>query len=274
MADVFISYSHDDNDFARALRQSIESFASVWLDENELMPADDFSEKIKDAVQNTACTIVIWTNNSLESPWVHREAAIAEVNNRLIQVCVGAGPPRFHAKHQCVSLPNKVPIADNSFEFIKLKTVIKRRIRERRWSVIVNRSSLFFGIIAMFLACAAIYLASEPGSSASATGNSEQIYFRKTFIFWAPPFAKAIGATPENWKSIEKQFHNRLSANFGGWSRWTVEGGEFPHGEQEGWFYQVSLPKKNDDMSAKDLREHISHFFHLATFYITETRHR
>ncbi len=100
-------------------------------------------------------------------------------------------------------------------------------------------------------------------------GGSEPIPLSKTFLFWVPSFNDSTRRIPDE-KAAEIKFHEWLSKKFGGWSRWKVEGSEDNNQSEQGWFYQVSLPKDKPDVSANSLKETILSYFQQKTIYITE----
>ncbi len=104
---------------------------------------------------------------------------------------------------------------------------------------------------------------------APTSGGSEPIPLSKTFLFWVPSFTNSTRRIPDE-KAAEIKFHEWLSKKFGGWSRWKVEGSEDNNQSEQGWFYQVSLPKDKPDVSANALKETISNYFQQKTIYITE----
>jgi hypothetical protein len=75
---IFISYSSKDKAFVRKLTKRIESQGYiVWLDEKELIAGDYLPKKIGEAIEKSRVSIVIVSNNSLESGWVQHEISNA-----------------------------------------------------------------------------------------------------------------------------------------------------------------------------------------------------
>jgi hypothetical protein len=108
---------------------------------------------------------------------------------------------------------------------------------------------------------------------APTAAGSEPIPLSKTFLFWVPSFTDSTLRSLE-WKTAEVKFHDWLSKKFGGWSRWKVEGSEDDKKPEEGWFYQVSLPKDKPDVSANAVKETILTYFQQKTIYITENQNK
>jgi TIR domain-containing protein/Big-like domain-containing protein len=74
MADIFISYANEDRDRAAQLAELLESEGwPVWWDRR--IPAGrTWRSVLEDALENTRCMIVLWSENSVKSPWVAEEA--------------------------------------------------------------------------------------------------------------------------------------------------------------------------------------------------------
>jgi len=100
MEDIFISYSKNDLKDAKNLANKLNSFGlSVWLD-NLLNPGDFFNEVLTDKVSSSKVILVLWTENSVKSKWVHAEAAMA-----LNQVCDIANYDPFSDKNWVTHFP-------------------------------------------------------------------------------------------------------------------------------------------------------------------------
>ncbi|MBN1679570.1 MAG: HEAT repeat domain-containing protein [Anaerolineae bacterium] len=77
MAHVFVSYKHDDGDFAAALKQHIEAAGfDVWMD-IDLRAGDVWREAIDHALRQSYVCVVIMTPAASESPYVTYEWAYA-----------------------------------------------------------------------------------------------------------------------------------------------------------------------------------------------------
>jgi len=74
MADIFISYANEDRKIAGKLAQALESAGfSVWWDRR--IPAGrSWRSVLEEALQGMRCLIVLWSTNSIKSPWVIEEA--------------------------------------------------------------------------------------------------------------------------------------------------------------------------------------------------------
>ena len=74
MADIFISYANEDRDRAGQLAALLEHEGwSVWWDRR--IPAGrTWRSVLEGALDNSRCMIVLWSENSVNSPWVAEEA--------------------------------------------------------------------------------------------------------------------------------------------------------------------------------------------------------
>ena len=75
---VFISYSHEDKAFARALHDALQaSGIRCWLDEKQLLPGDDIHEQIDRGIRHWDKVILCASRASLTSWWVDKELTTA-----------------------------------------------------------------------------------------------------------------------------------------------------------------------------------------------------
>jgi uncharacterized protein YjbI with pentapeptide repeats len=74
----FISYSHEDKEFARSLNNVLqESGIRCWLDEHQILPGDDIFEQIDRGIQLWDKVILCCSEASLKSWWVDNEIMTA-----------------------------------------------------------------------------------------------------------------------------------------------------------------------------------------------------
>jgi hypothetical protein len=65
--DVFISYNRADRDRVRLLMEEIRRLGlRVWMDE-EIQPGTEFQREIEQALHNSGCVLVAWTEGSVAS---------------------------------------------------------------------------------------------------------------------------------------------------------------------------------------------------------------
>lgn len=74
MSDVFISYANEDRDTAEQVAHALEAAGySVWWDRR--IPAGrTWRSVLEEALVEMRCLIVLWSENSVNSPWVLEEA--------------------------------------------------------------------------------------------------------------------------------------------------------------------------------------------------------
>ncbi|KAI8504908.1 hypothetical protein Bbelb_170170 [Branchiostoma belcheri] len=83
--DVMISYSHQDMDFMRKMRGSLESAGiSVWVDEQGLGAGVDFLNKIGHAIVEAKVFLSLLSPNSVTSKYCKDELALAYISNKPI----------------------------------------------------------------------------------------------------------------------------------------------------------------------------------------------
>jgi CheY-like chemotaxis protein len=87
---VFLSHSHHDKPFTRALAQALRKHGiKVWLDEAEINVGESLIDKLRMAIDTVDFVVVIISSASVQSAWVQHEVDIAmnsEIENRKIKV--------------------------------------------------------------------------------------------------------------------------------------------------------------------------------------------
>ena len=74
MSDVFVSYAREDRALVEPFVAMLEQQGwSVWWD-REIDPGATFSRAIEQEISAARCVVVLWTQRSVESDWVHAEA--------------------------------------------------------------------------------------------------------------------------------------------------------------------------------------------------------
>ncbi len=87
---IFISYSHQDNEFASELAsQLVKHKARVWIDQWEIHVGDSLIDRIKKAIQGASALLVILSSAFVESEWCKKElnsGIIRELEERRVIV--------------------------------------------------------------------------------------------------------------------------------------------------------------------------------------------
>lgn len=83
--DVFISYSHQDNEIADRICSLLDTHGiSYWIDHGAERHSDDFKEDIVNAILNSKILLYISSINSNKSRNTVKEVSVAENNNKVI----------------------------------------------------------------------------------------------------------------------------------------------------------------------------------------------
>ena len=86
MAQIFLSYSRTDTDPAKAIATALmESGHSVWWDKH-ISGGSKFAAEIERALEAAEVVMVLWSRNSVTSPWVLDEAAEGRDTGRLLPI--------------------------------------------------------------------------------------------------------------------------------------------------------------------------------------------
>ena len=87
---IFISYSHEDQAFARRLTADLEKAgARVWLDERQLQVGDSLIEAIRLGIDETDYFAAILSPAAVKSSWVRKELDVAmnhEIDGKQVKV--------------------------------------------------------------------------------------------------------------------------------------------------------------------------------------------
>ncbi len=87
--DVFISYSSADVERAVQLEEVLSARGlKVWRDKSDLRPGDHVEFAIPKALKQSASVAVLWSEDSIKSDWVKREASYAIVEGKALTLCI------------------------------------------------------------------------------------------------------------------------------------------------------------------------------------------
>src|SRR3974390_614249 len=96
MTDVFFSYSSKDRERVRPIRDALvaDGFDVFW--DQEVPPGRNWDDWIRQNLSAARCTIVFWSETSVQSDNVVHEATVAKNAGKLIPVLLDdIGPARF-----------------------------------------------------------------------------------------------------------------------------------------------------------------------------------
>ena len=92
MASVFLSYDRDDSARARQFASALEKAGhQVWWDLH-VRGGAQFSKVIEEALKAADVVVVLWSKESIESPWVRDEAGAGRDSARLVPVTIDGTP--------------------------------------------------------------------------------------------------------------------------------------------------------------------------------------
>lgn len=105
LSDIFISYSSKDFASIEKLVLALEAQGlSVWWDRH-LEGGSRFAKEIEEALGKAKLALVVWSQNSIESPWVLDEASVARDTQILFPISLdGAKPPLGFGQFQTFDL--------------------------------------------------------------------------------------------------------------------------------------------------------------------------
>ena len=102
MTDIFISYSRKDVEMVSMLARTLEEMGySVWWDVSGLHGGQAFAQVIQEKLSEAKCCIVIWSESSVKSNWVHSEASFADGRGILLTASYqdAQAPMPFNNRH-------------------------------------------------------------------------------------------------------------------------------------------------------------------------------
>jgi len=105
MSDLFISYASEDRSYVVELVKEFESQGfTVWWDYH-IEPGTSFDRRIEEALDDSSCVVVVWSEYSINSDWVRAEAAEGLARNILLPILLDeVKPPLLFRQKQAISL--------------------------------------------------------------------------------------------------------------------------------------------------------------------------
>jgi hypothetical protein len=86
MAELFLSYAHEDVGSAETLAELLEANGlNVWWD-RRMVPGDRIHDVIVEQIEGAKAVIVLWSRTSVKSDWVRGEAQTAHELNKLVPI--------------------------------------------------------------------------------------------------------------------------------------------------------------------------------------------
>lgn len=89
MADIFLSYAHQDRQRVAPLADALQRAVGceVWWD-RRILPGQQFDDAIQQALENARSVVVVWSSTSVQSRWVRSEAREAVRRNVLVPIMI------------------------------------------------------------------------------------------------------------------------------------------------------------------------------------------
>ena len=166
MATIFLSYARED--FKKAERIAVALGAnghSVWWDRN-IHAGSRFNKEIDAALRSADLVMVLWSKSSVESAWVHDEAAAGRDSGRLVPVLLEPiEPPLGFRQYQALDLVGRA--SQNDAAVSRLVAAIAEKLGAEitapaapspRFAWEPGRAYLLIGLVAVVIAAAALWI--------------------------------------------------------------------------------------------------------------------
>jgi hypothetical protein len=101
MADIFLSYARADLTRVRPLAEALQQRGWTVFWDRHLEPGSTWPAVLERELARSCCVVVVWSEASVESDWVRREAEIGRQRNVLVPVRLTpvTPPPDFRDFH-------------------------------------------------------------------------------------------------------------------------------------------------------------------------------
>ena len=95
MADVFISYSREDQDRAAQVARGLSALGLECFWDTEIPPGRTWADYIEGKLDQSRSVVVLWSQHSTRSQWVREEARMGKEKAKLIPVLLDGSQPPF-----------------------------------------------------------------------------------------------------------------------------------------------------------------------------------
>ncbi len=107
MADIFLSYSREDQARARTIATALSAagFNVFW--DTEIPPGKSWADVLEQKLSESKAAIVLWSKTSVASQWVREEARMARDRGKLLPILIEeCSPPFGFGEIQAADLTN------------------------------------------------------------------------------------------------------------------------------------------------------------------------
>jgi len=88
MSDIFLSYDSADRERVRPLVELLHDQGwQVWWD-RKISPGDTWDQSLASAIESSKCILIVWSNESVESRWVRKEAAEGDRRKKIVPMMI------------------------------------------------------------------------------------------------------------------------------------------------------------------------------------------
>lgn len=227
MADVFISYAHEDQAFVRRIVPALEAEGfSVWWD-HTIPPGKSWDTFIAKGIEEARCCIVVWSTHSVASDWVKEEATLAKTGEKYLPVAISDDqPPVGFRRIQAANLKGWSGDTENA-QWRLLVQEARSTVGQshapaagRAHDVKASRGGkraplgLILGgvVCAVLLAAAAVFLTRGPSEAPLETSVATEAIEEPAPIVQAPVVEDSAPATSGNDAELERLRRERDQA--------------------------------------------------------------
>ena len=91
MADVFISYSREDRPRAEQVARGLGAVGLDAFWDTDVPPGQTWADYIEGKLSQCKAVVVLWSEHSTKSQWVHEEARMGRDKSKLIPAMLQSG---------------------------------------------------------------------------------------------------------------------------------------------------------------------------------------